>query len=410
MPPTFSVVVPTRHRPAFIRQGLGILEHQGHGSFQVVISDNFLDPAQSCEVICRESGVANLTYVQPPRPVGMVENWRWALGHATGDYLLFLTDKMFVLPGALGRIERAIEANGGPDIVSWTSDAYNPDSYTDYLGPGRYVGVPGADPATPWLAFSPGAELDRRGRATVSRGEMTSADYARGKLVFGAYRRDLVERIVARHGHIFHTINPDYTSMVLGLGNAQDAVEMTSSCVVSINTDISNGRRSDTDDTAAYAFIDSLEGGVAAIAPRLPAPGVYASVHNWVAHDLLAMREPQGLAFEFDMISWLTYVSEDIHRPGRSWSSPQVEADQKGLLAAHIGSLEPAVRAAIRARIERRAASGPGARRSGPAGLARRVLARARRRLFPAPPVPSRAVDASSIEAAVAAQGGRLTA
>jgi hypothetical protein len=29
----------------------------------------------------------------------MVDNWNHALAHATGDYVAFLTDKMFVLPG-----------------------------------------------------------------------------------------------------------------------------------------------------------------------------------------------------------------------------------------------------------------------------------------------------------------------
>ena len=114
MEPRFSIVYPTRHRPEFIRQALRILERQRHGAFEVVVCDNFVDPALSCEQICRESSLANLRYVRPPRPLGMVENWNHALQFATGAYVSYLTDKMFVLPDALGLVEHAIDAAGAP--------------------------------------------------------------------------------------------------------------------------------------------------------------------------------------------------------------------------------------------------------------------------------------------------------
>lgn len=394
----FSLVYPTRHRPEFVRQALRILEMQRHDNFEVVVCDNYVDPALSCEQICRDSGLANVIYVRPPRPVGMVENWNQSLPHATGDYVCYLTDKMFVLPDALGRIERAIDAAGGPAIVSWTSDAYNPESFADYFGDGLYFAVP---PGLRWRGyrrFSPARELDRRGRGDVSRGEQSSSDYSRGKLVFGAYRRELVQRTVERYGALFHNINPDYTSMVLGLSEARSAIEMAASCVVSVNTDISNGMLSDTDDTAALRFLDSLAGGAQAIAPSLLVPGLYVSVHNWVAHDYLSLRTAFDLSFAFSEINWLVYIIEDVRRPSRVWSDAQVEAEQKGLLAAYLASLEPAVAAAVEARVQARAARVPATPRRPPV---RRLLPRRWQR-----PEPSRA---PSIQAAVrgAAAGRR---
>ena len=138
MQPRFSFVYPTRHRPEFIRQALRILETQRHESFEVIVCDNYLDPTMSCEEICRASSLANLTYVRPPQPVGMVENWNHALQFTTGDYVSYLTDKMFVLPDAMGHIELAIDSASGPEIVSWTTDIYNPARYADYFGGGRY--------------------------------------------------------------------------------------------------------------------------------------------------------------------------------------------------------------------------------------------------------------------------------
>src|SRR4051812_29084241 len=138
MSPRFSLVYPTRHRPAFVRQALMILERQEYDSFEVIVSDNFVDATLTCEQVVRESSLGNVTYVRPPEPVGMVENWRYALQFATGDYVCYFTDKMFLLPGALRRVDRAIRDSADPEIISWTSDSYDPDSYADYFGAGQY--------------------------------------------------------------------------------------------------------------------------------------------------------------------------------------------------------------------------------------------------------------------------------
>jgi glycosyltransferase involved in cell wall biosynthesis len=358
---TFSIVYPTRHRPEFVRQALKILETQRHDDFEVIVSDNYLDPALSCEQICRDSSLANLRYVRPPRSLGMVENWNYALPFAAGDYVCYLTDKMFVLPDALGRIEHAIDAAGGPDIVSWTSDFYFPANYPDYFGDGTYGGVRDSKIRMgPFRPYSPAVELDIRGAAQISRTEQSPAQYSRGKLVFGAYRRELVQRIVSRFGALFSTINPDYTSMVLGLTEAHDAIELAASCVVSVNTDISNGMLCDTNDDAALGFLNSLAGGAESVLPNMLVPGLYASIHNWVAHDYLTLKKAYDLSFVFDAANWIVYCHEDIHRPQRRWSDPEVEAEQKALLRAFVESLEPAVVATVQARL---AARGAAARR-----------------------------------------------
>ncbi len=355
MAATFSLVYPTRDRPGFIRQALRILELQAHASFEVIVSDNYTDRHASCEEICRNSALANLTYVRPPRPVGMVENWNHALQFATGQYVCFLTDKMFFLPNALVRIERAIDRASEPEIVSWTSDGYDPVSYADYFGDGMYVRA-GADFRRGlYRAFSPRGELDRRGRAEVSRGEQRPSDYCRGKLVFGAYRRDLVQRVVTRYDALFHNISPDYTSMILGLTEAHDAIELSSSCVVSVNSDLSNGMLADRDDSVALGFLQSLGGRTEDMLYHFLVPGLYVSQHNMVAHDFLTLKRRFDLSFDFEIANWIAYCHEDVYRPGRQWSDARVEADQKALLSAFVDSLEPDMAAAVRARLAARA-------------------------------------------------------
>ena len=125
--PRFSIVYPTRHRPEFIREALRVLALQDFHDFEIVVSDNFVDPQLSCEAACRNARVA-VKYVRPPQAVGMVENWNFALTHATGEYVCVLTDKMFFLPHALRQIDAVAHLEGDPEIINWVSDAFNPTS------------------------------------------------------------------------------------------------------------------------------------------------------------------------------------------------------------------------------------------------------------------------------------------
>ena len=345
--PSISLVYPTRDRPTFIYQALRLLKDK---DVEIVVSDNYTDPALSCEQICRDSGLINLRYVHPPEPLGMPDNWEYALGAATGDYICYLTDKMFMLPDALGYIRHAIELADSPDVVSWTSDAYYPAS-KDYFGVGSYwVVSPGF--TEPYRAFSPADDLDRRGRAPVSRGEQSASDYTRGKNIFGAYRRDLVERIVSRYGRLFPCLCPDYSSTILAMTEARTAIELATSCVVSVMIPaISDGARMASDDIWALHAMNPV------VLPDLLVPGLYASTHNIVAHEFLSLKRDFGLTFEFDAANWLVYCYEDIYGRDRRWSDALVEAEQKGILTAYIESLDPAVAATVHARIAARAVS-----------------------------------------------------
>jgi hypothetical protein len=108
-------------------------------------------------------------------------------------------------------------------------------------------------------------------------------------------------------------------------------------------------------------------------------PGLYVSLHNWVAHDYLSLKSAFDLSFAFNTVNWLVYCSEDIYRPGRWWSDPQVESEQKGLLRAFVESLDPPVAATVQARIAARPAP---ARRPLHRRLLRRLVPRSWRRLL----------------------------
>lgn len=356
MPPRFSLVYPTRHRPDFVAQALAFVRQQNaEPEFEVIVCDNWVEEALSAETVCRNSGLTNLRYVRPPSPLGMVDNWNYALQFATGEYVCIFTDKIFLLPGALARIDRALVRMGDPEIISWVSDAYQPARYPEYFGPGRYTATQ-ADNATEESAqaFDPFEALQIKCRGDVSRYEQSPSLYCRGKMVFGAYHRKLIDRIISRFGQLFLDISPDYTSMVLALAEAKSACELSSSAVVSIATDISNGVLTSTRDEISLRYLKLLSGNLETMMSNTLVPGLYASQANVVSHDYLAVQRRFGIDVSLDARNWLVHCIEDLGREDRIWSSPEVERQQNELMQAYILALPSDMQHEVIRRLEQR--------------------------------------------------------
>lgn len=349
----FSLVYPTRHRPAFIRQALRFLEKQEYQNFEVIVSDNYVDSELSCENECRSASIESLKYVRPPHPVSMVENWNYALQFASGDYICYFTDKMFLLPHTLSITSDCI-LKSQPEIVSWVDNSYTAKNFPDYFGEGVYIEAPTSIPSgTEFCAYDPHEELSKKGLAYVSRNEQDKASYARGKICFGAYSLELCNRIAQKTETLFHDICPDYTSMVLALSLAKSAAEIGTPGIVHINTDFSNGGQVAIHDEFALRFLND-SGNPQEILGELLVPGLYCSPHNIVARDYWMLKKKFGLNFQFDLINWLVYITEDLDIPGRQWSSKEVKEQQHRILHSFIANLPATDQHTYRTRLRSR--------------------------------------------------------
>lgn len=330
----FSLIYPTCHRPNFIQKALQFLSIQNYEDFEVIICDNYTDKNFSCEKICKTSKfkIKNLKYIYPHKPLGMVENWNYALEYAQGDYICYLTDKTFVLPNTLQFVANVIKTQENFDIISWVGNMYTAYNLHDYFGSGIYsISSSSVKSDQDMRKFDPLEELSKKGQCRVSRKEQSPSDYARGKLCFGCYSKELITKIKKKAGKVFHDISPDYTSMILGLSLATSAVELKFPGVVQVNTDISNGKQVDINNTSALNFIKSL-GDPELILGELLVPGLYSSQHNIVAHDYLKFKNLYSLNFDFNQLNWLVHITEDIHNRHRIWSSDFVKQQQQKLL------------------------------------------------------------------------------
>jgi len=334
----FSLVYPTRHRPNFIKYALYFLERQKYKNFEVIVCDNYLDSSYSCEKECAESNIENIKYVRPTKPIGMVENWNLALQYATGDYICYFTDKMFLLPNTLQFASDCLSETPA-DIITWVYESYTPETYPDYFGAGKYtVDNMIESKRKKYARYDPFEELSKKGKADVARNEQDKAQYARGKICFGAYDAKLCEEIVKKTGKLFHNISPDYTSMILGLSFSKSVIEIACPGIVHVNTDLSNGGKIQVDDSAAFEFLSELE-NFDSVKSNLLVPDLYSSVNNLVAHDYSSLKRKFDLKFTFDSVNWLVYIAGDINSENRIWSSKDVGVSQIKLLENYIKDL-----------------------------------------------------------------------
>jgi hypothetical protein len=142
--------------------------------------------------------------------------------------------------------------------------------------------------------------------------------------------------------------------MVVALSEARTACEMSSSAVVSIGTDISNGVLTSTNDAIALTFLQMLSGDAQAMMDNMLIPGLYASQANNVSHDYLAVARRFGLPLALDVPNWVVYCIEDLTRPDRVWSSAEAERGQMLVLYEFVNALPPAQREAVVERLRMR--------------------------------------------------------
>ena len=322
--PRFSVVVPTRDRPDLLAFCLESLASQTFPDFEVVVADN-PTAAPARDVFDRFAG-PGWRYLPPGAPLAMHDNFERAVDAATGDHVAVVIDKTLLHPSALAVADRALRAHPA-DIVTWHNEGYDPLDEAGDPARGRYLPV--GTPRAPVL-YEPAAELAVR-FANASRRGLDPIHYVRGKIVFGAFSRSLVERIRARTGRLFHPLAPDYTSMVPACVLAERALDVGRPLLVSYNSVRSNGWRASTDAVYFRRFIEAAD---PAIIEALPIPGLYTSTHNTVAYDLAssAARLPAGSTPPLDMPNLVRRAREDL--AGVVWTNAEEHANQLELLGA----------------------------------------------------------------------------
>lgn len=123
MPPLFSLAIPTRNRAGLARMSVGYALNQDFSDFEVIILDNSdrreLSEAEFPDPRCK--------LVPSTEVLSMRDNWERIFDIAKGEFVLVLSDKDMLLPGALKRLARLIDRTRA-DMITFRKACYGHDA------------------------------------------------------------------------------------------------------------------------------------------------------------------------------------------------------------------------------------------------------------------------------------------
>ncbi|MBT8605261.1 glycosyltransferase family 2 protein [Polynucleobacter paneuropaeus] len=117
-----SVGIPTFNRPIGLRRTLNQILNQTHFNLEVIISDNASTNAEVAEV-CREflARDSRIKYFKQVKNIGAIENFKYVLNCASGDYFMWAADDDEWFPNF---IEKCLNASAEGESVGCKFDTY----------------------------------------------------------------------------------------------------------------------------------------------------------------------------------------------------------------------------------------------------------------------------------------------
>ncbi len=287
----------------------------------MIVADNPV--SAPCDEVVEEFGDDRFRYLRADRPLMMHDNWEAGCAAASGDYVGLMTDRMVWLPSTMSYALDLLEETSAA-VISWWCSNFDSHNERSDLKTGSYRPYP-YPPSGP-TPFSGRDELAKAMTFSVRRGTEGPAEF-RGNICFGLYRRDVLDGIRGRLGRVFPPGSPDHTSRVGALLTAPSFVDAGVPLQLSYSSETSTWRQSQQDLDYTRRYLEEID---PRMVDRLPIPGLYASLHNIIAHDFL-IAEELGAA-ELDRRNLTVRAREDLYDV-RRWPDKAVRRQQFRLLS-----------------------------------------------------------------------------
>lgn len=304
--PFFSLVVCTRNRPDVVQFCLLALKNQSFKDFEVILSDNSDPDIRKKNGHFIESfNFKQLKYAFPDRVLNMHEHYNFALNKAKGQYIGVLTDKNLLKKDALRQLHTFLKENQ-VDIINYRHGdcKWFPEKILKWTWEMR------GSHETDFEFYNPTDELLRRFSLTINRSQ-EDIFYNFGKIFFGFYSRQLIERMKEKYKEVFHYPFPDYSSAVLALEEAKTAAFCHKELMIAVDNYAGNGQKCDTVPKVLTTFLESSTDDAETLLNDLPIPHVY-TVHNLCAYDYQILNRFGCDDYQINLPNLAQRVYEDL--------------------------------------------------------------------------------------------------
>jgi len=277
--PFFSVVIPTRGRPAYLRDAVGSALLQSMTDLEVVVSDNHNDALTRSVVEPFESD-GRLRYFRTDRLLSMPDHWEFATSKARGKYVLVLPDRKVLVQGALKHLQEVI--GGGAERFAVVSFAVA--MFDEERGRMGFAHQRGRS-----QSFTSAALIENF--LTKNYYLKESHDRYFPKTMNSVYLRSFGDTVRGRFGGYFNlpgVMTPDYSSMMVNLALNNETYYVARRCMLTQGEKVSNGRLFSLGDFKAY--MDSL----GLTDPLSDLPGRTMSSYNTIVNDFVRVRDLVG--------------------------------------------------------------------------------------------------------------------
>ena len=327
-----DLVIPTRNRKFLLKESLNFLYLSSHLFNKIYISDTSTDLREDNARICSESCIGNLVYVPRPATLDAVSHWDTAIRQSSADYVFTLTDKMLLLPNAMQYVVDNILAGSNPEIINWTALNFFPKAGKIGFANGT-LEIESFWTSRSHENYVPKEVLRLKAFGNTTRAEQSAKTYAQGKICFGGFSRELLNKITKQYGSICSGATHDYSAMVRALTLAKSGVVLNEPAIIHVNLakNASTGSRIDYSSAHAKDYLESLPDHQVILSKML-VPNVYSSVTNLISFDFRENFDPSLSTVGMDSKNAIMNIAIDLSRLGKQWKNKTERKTQIDLL------------------------------------------------------------------------------
>src|SRR5919205_699240 len=294
-----SIVIPTRNRANLLPYAIESALAQEFDDFEVVVSDN--SSSDGTPEAVRQFDDPRLRYVRASEVLHMPDSWEFALSHARGEYVTYLSDDDAIHPQLLARVWKVMREARSKVVAYPFGGLYYHEDHADRERVNQFVFT---YPTGQTSTVSSESVLN-----TLARSEFT---HHLPRMLNCLCSMAVISEARGRLGRLFFPIAPDYTAGLAILSACSEITFLDDLLLIwgisekSIGADQTNKRGS-----ASETFLREFKGERDTLYKYTPVKA--KTVHNIVANSVLRMKDEIGLTgFELDPAMYFIRIYKDL--------------------------------------------------------------------------------------------------